>query len=67
MNRFHSSGTASGNVEVMCTWKAIIPAIAISPTVPPLVTIRTSGSVNSTTVPPWASSAASVEGRMSSG
>ena len=36
MNRFHSSGTASGNVEVMWTWKMIIPITAIVPIVPPL-------------------------------
>ena len=28
MNRFHSSGTASGNVEVMWTWKMTIPITA---------------------------------------
>ena len=32
MNRFHSSGTASGNVEVMWMWKMIIPTTAIVPT-----------------------------------
>ena len=36
MNRFHSSGTPSGNVEVMWTWKMIIPITAIVPIVPPL-------------------------------
>ena len=29
MNTFHSSGTASGNVEKMCTWKITIPTTAI--------------------------------------
>ena len=35
MNRFHSSGTASGNVEVMWTWKMIMPTTAIVHSVPP--------------------------------
>ena len=38
MKTFHSSGTASGKVERMWTWKTIIPATAIVPTMPPLVT-----------------------------
>ena len=38
MKRFHSSGTASGNVEVMWMWKMIIPITASVPIVPPLVT-----------------------------
>ena len=32
MNRFHSSGTASGIVEVMWTWKRTMPITAIVPT-----------------------------------
>ncbi len=31
MKRFHSSGTASGNVEVMWMWKMIIPITASVP------------------------------------
>src|SRR5215207_2950789 len=67
MKRFHSSGTASGNVEVMWTWKMIIPTAASAPTVPPAVTSRSSGKVNSMTVPRCAANAANDEGRMSSG
>ena len=47
MKTFHSSGTASGNVERMWRWKTIIPATAIVPSVPPLETSSRSGSVNS--------------------
>ena len=36
MKRFHSSGTASGKVDVMWTWKMIIPTTAIVPITPPL-------------------------------
>ena len=36
MKRFHSSGTASGNVEMMWMWKMIIPITASVPIVPPL-------------------------------
>ena len=67
MNRFHSSGTASGNVDRMCTWKMTMPITAMVPIVPPLVTSSSSGSVNSITVPMWAVSAPSREGRRSSG
>ena len=31
MKRFHSSGTASGNVEVMWMWKMTMPTTAIVP------------------------------------
>ena len=58
MNRFHSSGTPSANVEVMWTWNRSIPITAIVPIVPPLVTSSTSGSPNSTAVPRWAPSVA---------
>ena len=58
MNRFHSSGTASGNVEVMWTWKMIIPITAAVPSQPPWVTSSRIGSVNSITVPVCAASAA---------
>ena len=58
MKRFHSSGTASGNVEVMWTWKMTIPITAIVPIVPPLERSSTSGSANSITVPRCAASAA---------
>ena len=34
MKMFHSSGTASGNIEVMWRWKRIIPTIAIVRDVP---------------------------------
>ena len=51
MKMFHSSGTPSGNVDRMCTWKITIPATAIVPMVPPLDRIRTSGRPNSITVP----------------
>ena len=51
MKMFHSSGTASGNVERMWRWKMIIPATAIVPIVPPADTSRISGRVNSMTVP----------------
>ena len=44
MNRFHSSGTPSANVEVMWRWKRIIPITATVPIVPPLDRSRTSGS-----------------------
>ena len=67
MNRFHSSGTASGKVDVMWMWKMIIPIIASVPTNPPAVKNRISGSVNSTAVPAWAASAAWRDGRRSSG
>ena len=67
MNRFHSSGTASGNVDRMCTWKMTMPITAMVPIVPPLVTSSSSGSVNSITVPMCAVSAPSREGRRSSG
>ncbi len=67
MKRFHSSGTASGNVEVMWTWKITIPTTASQPIVPPLESSRTSGRANSITVPRWAASAALRDGRRSSG
>jgi hypothetical protein len=67
MNRFHSSGTASGNIEVMLRWKRIIPTIAIVRMVSLSTVISRSGQVNSWTVPKWAIPAASREGLMSSG
>ena len=67
MKMFHSSGTASGKVERMWRWKTIIPAAAIVPSTPPLVTSRISGRVNSITVPRWAARAPSREGSRSSG
>ena len=51
MKTFHSSGTASGKVERMWRWKRTIPTTAIVPTVPPWVTSRSNGRVNSITVP----------------
>ena len=67
MNRFHSSGTASGNIEVMFTWNRIIPTIAIVRTVSLSTVSSSSGQVNSCTVPKWAIPAASRDGLMSSG
>ena len=63
MNRFHSSGTASGNVEVMWTWKITIPITAI---VADRAAARRassrSGRPNSITVPMCAASAAQPRG-----
>ncbi len=67
MNRFHSSGTPSANVDVMWTWNRIIPINAIVPTIPPRESMRTSGAPNSIAVPKWAARAASGPGRRSSG
>src|SRR5271154_2843217 len=67
MNRFHSSGTASGNVEVMWMWKMTMPTTAIVHSVPPRENSSTSGSVNSITVPRCASKDAPREGRGPSG
>ena len=67
MKTFHSSGTASGNVERMWRWKMIIPATAIVPIVPPWETSRISGRVNSVTVPRWAAKAPAEEGSRSLG
>ena len=67
MNRFHSSGTASGNIEVMLRWKKIIPTIAIVRIVSLSTVSRRSGQVNSCTVPKWAIPAESRDGLMSSG
>ena len=67
MNRFHSIGTPSANVEVMWAWKMIIPITAIVPIVPPRETISTSGRPNSTAVPRCAPSEAARPGRRSSG
>ena len=47
MKRFHSSGTASGNIEVMFRWKRIIPMIAMVLTVSLSTVIRSSGQPNS--------------------
>ena len=54
MKRFHSSGTASGNIEVMLRWKRIIPTIAIVRTVSLSTVISRNGQMNSWTVPKWA-------------
>ena len=67
MKTFHSSGTASGKVERMWTWKITIPATARVAIAPPWVSSRISGSVNSITVPMWAASAPMSEGSRSSG
>ncbi len=67
MNRFHSSGTARGNIEVMLRWKRIIPTIAIVRIVSLSTVISRSGQVNSCTVPKWAMPAARRDGLMSSG
>ena len=67
MKMFHSSGTASGNIEVMLRWKRIIPTIAIVRTVSLSTVISSRGQVNSWTVPKWAIAADSRDGRMSSG
>ena len=67
MNRFHSSGTPSGNVEVMWMWKMTIPTTAIVSSVPPREASSKSGSVNSITVPKCAASAPAEEGSRSSG
>ena len=56
MNTFHSNGTASGNVEKMCTWKITIPTTAIVRSGPLGDTSSSSGSVNSITVPTCAAS-----------
>ena len=67
MKMFHSSGTASGNIEVMLRWKRIIPTIAIVRTTSLSTVSSSSGQPNSCTVPKWAMPAASRDGRMSSG
>ncbi len=67
MKRFHSSGTASGNVDVMWMWKISMPITAIFPSVPPLERSSSSGSTYSRTVPRWANIAASRDARRSSG
>ena len=67
MNTFHSSGTASGNVEKMWTWKITIPTTAIVNSGPLGETSSSSGSVNSITVPMCAASAPVAEGSRSSG
>ena len=67
MKTFHSSGTARGNIEVMLTWKRIIPTIAIVRTVSLSTVSSSSGQRNSCTVPKWAIAAESRDGRMSSG
>ena len=67
MKMFHSSGTASGNIEVMLRWKRIMPTIAIVRTMLLSTVSSSSGQPNSCTVPKWEMPAASFEGRMSSG
>ena len=47
MKTFHSSGTASGNIEVMLRWKRIIPTIAIVRTTSLSTLISISGQKNS--------------------
>ena len=65
---FHSSGTASGNVEMMNRWKPIITTTAAMVSVWFCENSSTSGVINSTTVPgPWAIISARSDGRMSSG
>ena len=65
---FHSSGTASGNVEMMNTWNPIMPSTATAVSVSLFEKIRISGKPASTAVPiacvkrmPYG------DGRMSSG
>ena len=68
-NTFHSSGTASGNVDVMNAWKVIMPndreqasASGWSRTAAP------AGRTSSTVVPPmWANELLTLDGRMSRG
>ena len=67
MNTFHSSGTASGNVEKMWTWNSTIPTTAIVSNGPLGATSNSSGNVNSVTVPMCAASAPVAEGSRSSG
>src|SRR5436305_1854494 len=67
MNRFHSSGTARGNVDVMWMWNTIIPIIASVWIVPPRTVNSVIGSANSITVPRCAANDDWREGRMSSG
>ena len=67
MKRFHSSGTASGNVDVMWMWKMTIPMTAAVPSQPPCVIRSRIGSANSMTVPLCAAKAAYLEGRRFSG
>ena len=68
MKRFHSSGTPSANVEVMWTWKMIIPISASVPMIPsPRVISSSSGRPSSTAVPRWAPTLARHEGRIRSG
>ena len=65
---FHSSGTASGNVEMMKVWKPIITTTAATVTVWLCENSRTSGVTNSTNVPPTcARPTARSDGRRSSG
>ena len=65
---FHSSGTASGNVEMMNAWKPSISTTAATVTVWLCENSRTSGVTNSTSVPPtWARPTARSDGRRSSG
>ena len=69
MNRaFHSSGTASGKVEMMNVWKPSITTTATTVTVWLCENSRTSGVTNSTSVPPMcARPTARSDGRRSSG
>jgi len=65
---FHSSGTASGNVEMMNAWKQIISATAARVSVWSCENSRISGVTSSTNVPPaCASPTARSDGRRSSG
>ena len=65
---FHSSGTASGNVEMMNRWKPIITATAATVTAWLCENSRTSGVTISTNVPPMcARPTARSDGRRSSG
>ncbi len=57
MKTFHSSGTPIGRLLMMLRWKQIITTAATLVTIPPSPSSRSSGTPNSTTVPPWARAA----------
>ena len=65
MKTFHSFGTASGTLEMMCTWKITMIATATNDTVPPCVKSMTNGTAISTTVPLCAKRNANLLGRRS--
>ena len=65
---FHSSGTASGNVELMKRWKPTMNPTATAVRVELCENSRISGGISSPTAPgPWEMRLASFEGRRSSG